>query len=72
MSRLTNASAKLLWVIGAVKAFALVMYAVVYYMFDSFGGVSGTAPAVGMIVGGLLMVALGATYRRVFKDNWPA
>jgi hypothetical protein len=72
MSRLTNSSAKLLWIIGAVKAFALVMYAVLYYMFGEFGGATGTAPAIGMIVGGLLVVALGATYRRVFKDNWPA
>jgi uncharacterized membrane protein len=62
---------KLLWVIGALAAFLLVMFGVAYYALAEFFGGDSSAPAFGIILAAVLSVVLGATYKTVFVDRWP-
>lgn len=62
---------KLLWWLGVVAAFLLVILGMAATSLGEFGGDPGAGAAAALILGGALITALTFSYRHVFKDRWP-
>lgn len=65
--------AKLLWVVGAIAAGALWVYALAeLWVPDIFGGAhSADRATVLILASATLTIVLMATFGRVFPDRWP-